>query len=289
MMRILIFLSLLLSNIFAASLLSMSVNENGQNVEINLSFDAPFEGAIEQNASEHSVTLKISGVSIDSKKELSLSQNELITRILMTKEGASTVLLSFETKRAIAFEALKNNDGYKLQLKITPQAAVTSTNEANLTPAPKQQATPIPKPQTDDGLGWRYVVVVSFLAFLIAVMLYIKKRGLNRSSQSGSDWLFPKSFKSTNDQKPQEVQVISQSFLDPNNKLMLVEYGGVRYLLLVGNTNIVVDRYYSDDVRLEESDFKRIMIENERKLSEFLKPQGQLSNFDEYRLKAEGD
>ncbi len=285
-MRVLILFFVLVSNIFAASLLSMSVNENSDAVEINLSFDSQFDGYIEQNSSGKTVVLKISGIAIDSKKDVALSQNSLISKITMLKDGVSAAQLVFDTKKDISFEALKNNDGYKLQLKITPQiAAVTQKSEANATPMPKAQATEAVTPQTEDEISWRYVVVVSFLAFLVAVMFYIKKRVAGSNAKGG--WLLPKSFKP--EAKQEEVQVITQSFLDPNNKLMLVEYGGVKYLLLVGNTNLVIDRYYAEDANMQPDDFKQVMIENERKLSEFLKPDRQLSNFDEYRIKAEGN
>lgn len=282
-----LFLALVLAaNMFAASLLSMSVNENQESVEINLSFDAPFEGYIEQNATETGTVLKISGVAIDSKKDLSLTQNPLISRVTMTKEGASSVKLEFTTKKEISFEALKNNDGYKLQLKVIPHIPAP-TVDANTTQPQKQPAASTAKPQSEDDVSWRYIVVISFLTFLVAIAFYIKKRVVGRNTAAKGGWLLPSSHKPEG--TTEEVQVISQSFLDPSNKLMLVEYNGIKYLLLVGNTNVVVDRYYSDDADLQNDDFKRIMAENERKLSEFLKPQQQLSNFDEYRMKAEGN
>jgi hypothetical protein len=287
-MRIFVLFFALMVNVFAASLLSMSVNENSESVEINLSFDAPFEGAIEQNATEKAVVLKISGIAIDSKKDVALSQNPLISRVTMLKDGPTAVQLAFENKKEIGFEALKNNDGYKLQLKITPKAVMPQKSvEANATPMPKPVSTELPKTQTDSEVSWRYIVVVSFLAFLVAVMFYVKKRFANNNGASKGGWLLPKNF--TPAKKDDEVNVITQSFLDPNNKLMLVEYNNIRYLLLVGNTNAVVDRYYAEDADLQNDEFRKVMAENERKLSEFLKPQQQLSNFDEYRMKAEGN
>jgi hypothetical protein len=285
-MRALVLFFLFISNIFAASLLSMSVNENVDAVEINLTFDAPFEGSIEQNSTERAVVLKISGVAIDSKKDIALAQNSLITRATMTKDGPGAIQLSFENKKEVSFEALKNNDGYKLQLKIVPKIVTPITADANKTPLPK--LTEKPQTQTTDEVSWRYIVVVSFLVFLVAVMLYIKKRFAAPRGASKGGWLLPKSFK-PEAVSQEEVQIVTQSFLDPNNKLMLVEYNSVRYLLLVGNTNVVVDRYYADDADVQNDDFKKVMAENERKLSEFLKPQAQLSNFDEYRMKAEGN
>jgi hypothetical protein len=282
-MKILVLFFVLVSHIFAASLLSMSVNENTDAVEINLSFDSPFEGTIEQNATDRAVVLKISGIAIDSKKDVSLSQNSLISRVTMVKEGPTAVQISFENKKEISFEALKNNDGYKLQLKIVPYVAAPAV-ESNATPMPK--LTEKPQTQADSEVSWRYIVVVSFLTLLVAIMFYVKKR-FSTPSASKAGWLLPKSFKPQPTQE--EVQIVTQSFLDPNNKLMLVEYNSVRYLLLVGNTNVVIDRYYADDADIQNDDFKRVMAENERKLSEFLKPQQQLSTLDEYRLKAEGD
>lgn len=287
-MRIFVVIVALLANVFAANMLSMSVNENNELVEMNLAFDSVFEGAIEQNATDKNVTLKISGISIDSKKDLSLSQNWLVGRAIMTKDGASGVYLTLETKKEIVIEALKNNDGYKLQLKLTPKPVATDVNVTSN----KTAVTAKPIDNNEPEFGWRYIVVVSFLTFLVAVMFYIKKKypvrkpPENKDAKSG--WLLPKDFKAE-DIPSDEVSIITQSFLDPNNKLMLVEYNNIKYLLLVGSTNVVVDRYYGEDAQIEGNDFKRIMAENERKLAEFLKPQAKISEFDAYRSKAEGD
>ncbi len=276
-------------NVFAANMLSMSVNENNELVEMNLAFDGVFEGSIEQNMTDKNVTLKISGISIDSKKDLSLSQNWLVGRAIMTKDGATGVYLTLETKKEIAIEALKNNDGYKLQLKITPKPA---TSDVNVTSNKPVAAVKPVGDANEPEFGWRYIVVVSFLTFLVAVMFYIKKKFAGRkpaeSKDAKSGWLLPKDFKAE-DIPSDEVNIITQSFLDPNNKLMLVEYNNIKYLLLVGSTNVVVDRYYGEDAQIEGNDFKRIMAENERKLAEFLKPQAKISEFDAYRSKAEGD
>jgi hypothetical protein len=284
-MKILVLVFAFVAQIFAANLLSMSVNENSDSVEINMSFDAIFDGTIEQNATEKNVTLKISGISIDTKKDLSLSQNLLISRALLTKDGATGVYLTFETKKEIAFEALKNNDGYKLQLKVIAKPAVVADANGSVKPLTANEK---PIPQADSEVSWRYIVVVTFLAFLVALMFYIRKKFAKPNGKDAkAGWLLPKGFKA---EAPQEdVNVITQSFLDPNNKLMLVEYNNIKYLLLVGNTNVVVDRYYAEDADTQGSDFKQIMAENERKLAEFLKPDKQISNFDEYRTKAEGD
>jgi hypothetical protein len=289
MMRIFVVILALLANVFAANMLSMSVNENNELVEMNLAFDSAFEGAIEQNATDKNVTLKISGISIDSKKDLSLSQNWLVGRAVMTKDGATGVYLTLETKKEVAIEALKNNDGYKLQLKLTPKPAATDVNVTSN----KMAATAKPVTNTSEPeFGWRYIVVVSFLTFLVAIMFYIKKKYTGRkpaeAKATKESWLLPKDFKAK-DIPSDEVNIITQSFLDPNNKLMLVEYNNIKYLLLVGSTNVVVDRYYGEDAQIEGNDFKRIMAENERKLSEFLKPQAKISEFDAYRSKAEGD
>lgn len=284
-MKNLILFLLIVLNSFGASLLSTSVNENDASVEINLTFDAPFDGSIEQNSTESSTILKISGIAIDSKKEIPLNQNSLMSMILMSKDGPLGTKLEFITKKEVVFEALKNNDGYKLQLKAAPAQPTPVLAPSQTPKIETAAATPAPK-QDDDGLGWRYIVVISFLTLLVAIAFYIKKRVIVKNGQQ-SGWLLPKSHKP--EDVSDDVKVITQSFLDPSNKLMLVEYSGIKYLLLVGNTNVVVDRYYADDADTQGDDFKRIMAENERKLAEFLKPQQQLSNFDEYRMKAEGN
>lgn len=292
-MKKVLFLVLFASFAFGASLLTLSVNETKEQVEINLAFDGPFDGYIEQNKTAAISSLKLSQVAIDSNKLVELKDNELVSKLIMTKLSPTEISLQFETKKEVSFEALKNNDGYKLQIKVIPEGLPATQSlqkdkkiEQNHSAAPQTKETPTPK--EDDSVGsWRYITVLSFLIFLVAVALYIKKRALQFPQLKKQ---LANQLSSTNERElKDEVVVLNQSFLDPNNKLMLVEYGGIKYLLLVGNTNLVVDRFYADGADLEDEEFRAVLAQNERKLNDFLRPREQLSNFDEYRLKAEGD
>ena len=285
---------------FASNLLSISVNEGHDNVELNMNFDKPFNGTMEQNSTATITALTVNGISIDSKKDIALSQNPLIKRVIMTKAGDKAVNLVFETKQEIALEATKNNDGYKLQLRaiIKPGTAKDGNKtEANATEVTKPEPVGDLSAQDDSGLGWRYFAMIGFLLVMIAIMLYVKKRfGIKAAkrapapsgSGSGIGGLFssPKQTKSVDDIP--ELTIISQNYLDQTNRLMLIEFNKIRYLLLVGNSNAVVDRYYPQGVDAKSDDFKSIIADNEHKLNEFLKPK-ELSNLDEYRAKAEGN
>lgn len=283
---------------FASNLLSISVNEGHDNVELNMNFDKPFNGTMEQNSTATITALTINGISIDSKKDIALSQNPLIKRVIMTKAGDKAVNLVFETKQEIALEATKNNDGYKLQLKAIIKPGVAkegNKTEANATDVTKPEAVGDLNTQDDSGLSWRYFAMIGFLLVMIAIMLYVKKRfGIKAAKRApapsggGVGGLFSSSKQAKAVEDIPELTIISQNYLDQTNRLLLIEFNKIRYLLLVGNSNAVVDRYYPQGVDAKSDDFKSIIADNEHKLNEFLKPK-ELSNLDEYRAKAEGN
>lgn len=282
---------------FASNLLSISVNEGHDNVELNMNFDKPFSGTMEQNSTATVTALAVNGISIDSKKDISLSQNPLIKRVIMTKAGDKAVNLIFETKQEITLEATKNNDGYKLQLKAIAKPGVIkegNKTEANASEVTKPEPVGDLSAQDDSGLGWRYFAMIGFLLVMIAIMLYVKKRfGIKAAKRAptantgGGLFSSSKAAPKGVEDIP-ELTIISQNYLDQTNRLMLVEFNKVRYLLLVGNSNAVVDRYYPQGGG-KPTDFKSVMEdENGKKLEEFLKPK-ELTNLDEYRTKAEGN
>ena len=283
---------------FASNLLSISVNEGHDNVELNMNFDKPFNGTMEQNSTATVTALAINGISIDSKKDIALSQNPLIKRVIMTKAGDKAVNLVFETKQEITLEATKNNDGYKLQLKAIIKPGVAkegNKTEANATDVTKPEAVGDLNTQDDSGLSWRYFAMIGFLLVMIAIMLYVKKRfGIKAAKRApapsggGVGGLFSSSKQAKAVEDIPELTIISQNYLDQTNRLLLIEFNKIRYLLLVGNSNAVVDRYYPQGVDAKSDDFKSIIADNEHKLNEFLKPK-ELSNLDEYRAKAEGN
>ena len=283
---------------FASNLLSISVNEGHDNVELNMNFDKPFNGTMEQNSTATVTALTINGISIDSKKDIALSQNPLIKRVIMTKAGDKAVNLVFETKQEITLEATKNNDGYKLQLKAIIKPGVAkegNKTEANATDVTKPEAVGDLNTQDDSGLSWRYFAMIGFLLVMIAIMLYVKKRfGIKAAKRApapsggGVGGLFSSSKQAKAVEDIPELTIISQNYLDQTNRLLLIEFNKIRYLLLVGNSNAVVDRYYPQGVDSKSEDFKSIIADNEHKLNEFLKPK-ELSNLDEYRAKAEGN
>lgn len=290
-MRALIVFCIIALNVFASNLVSMSVNEQNEAVEIDLVLDSLFKGHIEQNILGQTITLKLSNVVVSSVKDAPLAQNQVVSRVVMLQDGANGAQLTITTKQDVVLEALKNSDGYKIQIKLTPKNSTLPIGEATPEKMPEPIKTPIPTSEIENDIGWRYIVVMSFLIFLVAITLYIKKKASNGDLKSIL------SLQKVPDQKIVEetkLQVVTQSALDQNNKLMLVECSGVRYLLLVGGSaNLVIDRYCEKEHDVQSEEFKKMLAENERKLTEFLKPQKQpeqpLSTFEEYRIKAEGD
>lgn len=261
--RLFLLLALFCANVFATSLVSLSVAEKEGGVELVFTFDSPFEGQLEQNAT----VLNVHGALLDTKREITLANN-MIGRIVIDRSEPEGFFVLFESNATLTLRASKLSDGYKLQL-----FAVAAKSQ----PQESAQAAQLPMIGKDTpDLGWRYVVVILFLSVL-AFGLFVLKRRLVRGG-AGSVFTLPKK---SND----GIVILRQNHIDPKNKLVLIEFEGVRYLILVGNTNVVVDKFYTAQAQGESEPFGVVMRENERRLAEFL--QSSDPSLDGYRLKAE--
>jgi len=137
-----------------------------------------------------------------------------------------------------------------------------------------------------DFLDTRYVIVIAVLLVLSFVMLWIRKRlntlpQKNRSTGAGKSWLFnPKTG------IPQEVTLLHKKPLDTNNSVVLFEYGEIKYLVMTGNTNVLLEKFQNGEVK-DNSDFEKVFEDNRRRLDEYLKLQD--TKLNTYKNKASAD
>ena len=86
-------------------------------------------------------------------------------------------------------------------------------------------------------------------------------RGNNNSS-----WLIGKN-------RIDSIHLIQQKTIDPKNKIVQINFKGINYLLLVGESGFLIDRLEItnlDSQSNKASDFENLLQENSAKLEEYL-------------------
>lgn len=275
-MKIFFVIIALASSIFASNLLTYNVYERSDRVDIMLSFDSPHEGTIAQKNDASSITLTISDLSYDKMIEKSL--NSIIIQELSIVPDKNTLKVVLKSDKKISVIASKTVDGFGLRIRGSilqaPAQQPTSTQAATL---PVQVSA-------ESAIDTRYIMVIGVLLILTLLMFWMKKKLGPKSivPKSGKSWLFSPKTGVT-----QEVTLLHKKPLDNQNSVVLFEYGNTRYLVMAGNTNVLLEKFQNGEVK-DNSDFEKVFEENRRKLDDYLKLQ-QDTKLNTYKNKASGD
>jgi len=268
MIKIILSLSLFFASSFGATLLNQNLYERENRIDLMLSFDSVYEGRISRSQIEDMivVTLWDATVKTTFSKELN---HPLMQKIEIFDLEPNQISIYFFSNSQVNIIAARTADGYGLRLRIvekeeTSQIAPQDDKEFLLVQNESEQ-TPKLAIQTKENLelSTGYIVTVSAL-FLLALVLLVLKKKLSSSKDS---WLLPAAFKG---KKPHTINVKFQKALDVKNRVVLLEYGGKEYLILIGNSNILLDTFEDGNVVNDDS-FEKIFRQNQEKLNEYLK------------------
>ncbi len=276
-MRLLLTLLLFVASSFASNLLTYNVYERSDRVDIMLSFDAPHEGSIAQKNDASSITLTINDLSYDKLIEKSLN-SPIIQELSIVPEKDNSIKIILKSNKQVSVLASKTVDGFGLRIR----------GSIMQSPAQKTaQATSLASSNDTVGevMDTRYILVLCVLFVLVLLMLWIRKRvaryPATKSAGSGKSWLF-----NSKTGTAQEVTLLHKKPIDNNNSVVLFEYGTIRYLVMTGNSNVLLEKFENGEVK-DNSEFERVFEENRRKLDDYLKLQD--TKLSTYKDKASAD
>jgi len=279
-MRIFFALFFLLTWVNASNLLTYNVYERSDRVDVMLSFDAPHEGGISQKNDATSITLTINDLGYDKMIEKSIN-SAIIQELTIIPEKNNTLKVVLKSDKKVSVVASKTVDGFGLRIRSSVMQAPTQNSDTVSTPLPTATTSA-------DFVDTRYIIVIVVLLALVVLMLWIKKRlGIqtikpsSKSGGGGKSWLFnPK----TGGQ--QEVTLLHKKQIDNQNSVVLFEYGTIRYLVMTGNSNVLLEKFQNGEVK-DDNDFEKVFEENRRRLDDYLKIQD--TKLNTYKSKASAD
>lgn len=280
-MRLLLVLLTLASWLCASNLLTYNVYERSDRVDIMLSFDAPHEGSISQKNDATSITLTISDLSYDKMIEKSINSS-IIQELSIVPEKNNALKVVLKSDKRISVVASKTVDGFGLRIRSSILQAKAPTNDD----APSASLASSSSSSVGDMIDTRYIIVIIVLLILVGLMFWIKRRiGIRvvqpSANNNGKSWLFnPK----TGTQ--QEVTLLHKKQLDNQNSVVLFEYGTIKYLVMTGNTNVLLEKFQNGEVK-DDTDFEKVFEENRRRLDDYLKLQD--NKLSTYKNKASTD
>lgn len=277
-MKIVLALFIAFSSLFASNLLTYNVYERSDRIDIMLSFDSPHEGSISQKNDATSITLSIVDLAYDKMVEKNI--NSPIIQELILLPDANNLKIILKSDKKISVLASKTVDGFGLRIRGTILQA-SSQKPTAIEPSLKTTSDA----DSMDFLDTRYLIVIAFLLVLVLLMLWIRKRVANKTMapqpKGSKSWLFnPKTG------LPREVNLLHKKPLDNQNSVVLFEYGNIKYLVMTGNTNILLEKFQDGEVK-DTNEFEKVFEENRKRLDDYLKLQD--TKLDSYKHKASAD
>jgi hypothetical protein len=242
----------------ATNVINQMIYEKEDSVDIMLSFDAPYEGKVIQKKDGESSILILENTSIQEKASLQI--NSAIVQKLQLIPFQKQLFIELSGEDDFQVDASKTVDLYGLRLRVKPLQDLAID-----TPIFEEKLSQI-ETKKEDGVEGAYLKVMLVLFALMALLYFLKKWLDNRTQGINGNWLFNNA---TSKQKS-DIKIIQQRAIDIKNRVALVRYNDKEYLILLGNTNILLDSF--DTVKEQQiNDFDTVLSQNQEDLSHFIK------------------
>ncbi len=274
-MKKIILLLLITSYMMAANLLTYNIYDRSDRVDLMLSFDSPYDGQIFQDTKDNLITLKLKDLSYNKliKKDI----NSKIVQHLTIEPNKNFLNIIIKSDNQIGVVASRTTDGFglRIRIKLINKPIKTSniiSSSQTVTPAYSDTSM----------LDTRYISVVIILFLMLLAMFWIRKRFSPKSkTTSKGSWLFKKSVSDL-----QDIKILHKKQIDTNNSILLIEFENRKYLVMSGNSNLLLDTFDHEELG-DKNEFEKAFNDNRKKLDSYLKLQDQ--KLEDYKKKASSD
>jgi len=256
----------------ASKILSYNVYDRTDRVDVMITFDTPYEGKIKQSTTSSKIIIKLEDASIETTKTKKLSSKFLNSLSIVPLSGFTQIVA--QVPSSIKLKASKTSDSYGLRLRFTNAAATTQNTSAtknsdtNLFSTPKSE---LPTKKTDN-MSQSYYIVIAILLIGIVILFVLKNKITTTGKPNKSNsWLFKvaNEAKSGANTTGDEVSIRFQKNIDEKNSVVMLDFVGQSYLVLMGSNNILLDKF-TDNKPVTQDDFETILQNRHQELDDFL-------------------
>jgi len=270
----LLFLLLLPILVFGSKILSYNVYERSQHVDIMITFDTPYDGKLSQVKKNTKIILRLQNASIESPKIKTL-KTSFLHKMTITPINSHTEII-LETAQDTKMTASKTSDAYGLRLRFLKETvAVNKTQETPITSSTSSLPT-----KSTTKFNNSYYIVIAILIVGIFIMFWLKNKISNPSVKSKQPWLFKSSA------KKEGISVRFQKPLDTKNRVAMLDFEGQSYLVLLGNTNVLLDKFVDGVSVNTQNEFDKVLSDNKTELDSYLQLDESTEALQTYKEKA---
>ena len=262
----------------ASKILSYNIYDRSDRADVMITFDTPYDGVIKQSISKSKIIIKLNDASIESSKIKNVSSKFLHSITITPMAGQTQIVASVPS--SVRLIASKTSDAYGLRLRFTNVPAKKSNiNTAQASTSTSLSSLPTKK---NDDMSTSYYIVVAILIIGILILFILKKKMATKNIQTQQNpWLFQENkvnnetqpntqTATTSDKNNNDISIRFQKTLNENNSVVMLDFGAQSYLVLMGKSNILLDKFTEDKPTTQE-DFESILQNRHQELDDFLK------------------
>ena len=269
-------LFLLPLSLYASKILSYNIYERTDRADVMITFDTPFSGVIKQSKGKNRIIIKLEGTSIETSKVKKVNSDFLHSLTITPMKNQTQILATISS--GVRLIASKTSDSYGLRLRFSKKALNKNRLNSSATQTPDLSALPTKK---SEEFSTSYYIVVGILFIGIIILLLLKKRMVQPNQTKPQDsWLFKSNKEQTqtpvkaeavhnNETDQSNVSIRFQKAINSTNSVVMLDFGEESYLVLMGNSNILLDKF-KDNKPTTELEFETILQDRNRELEEFL-------------------
>ncbi len=268
-MKLFFLFFLLISTLNASKILSYNIYDRTDRSDVMITFDTPYEDVIKQSTTSSQIIITLSGASIESAKMKKTNSSFLHSIKIIPMENQTQIIAN--VSRQTQLHISKTSDAYGLRLRFSVKKALKSSFKT--APSPHLSTLPTKK---SDNLSASYYIVVTILIVGIFILFILKRKITNNSFKNPKKeaWLFQENQEKQKTLQAQEqdkanVSIRFQKALDHENSVVMLDFADQSYLILMGKSNILLDKFHGEKPTTQE-DFNSILQNRNEELENFL-------------------
>jgi len=271
-------LFLLPFSLYASKILSYNIYERTDRADVMITFDTPYSGKIRQSITKSKIIIKLDDATIESPKVKKVSSSFLYSLAITPMANQTQIIASVPS--TVKLIASKTSDGYGLRLRFKIKTAIKKVqkNSANsiIQRVSKNSLAALPT-KKDEGISQSYYIVVAILLIGILILFLLKKKIQTQTqTEAQNNWLFKSNEQAQTTNEPisqasqtDAVTIRFQKSINTINSVVMLDFGAQSYLVLMGASNILLDKF-TDDKPSTQEEFETILQSRHEQLEDFL-------------------
>lgn len=224
----------------ATKLIDLNTYSSKNHVDIIISTDKPYNGETSYLKKNLHQYILFKNLSTSSNKEVA-KEHRYYKYIRLYAQGNDTLMEIRLKKDMLYFNTSLSKDKYSVRVRITHEKPVLKR--------PKQQAQDNPLSQISD-LEQKYLISFAFVGLFLLL------------------WILAKLFDSSKikeEPNPFEVKMSVEKRIDNRNKIVKIRFAKMNYIILMGQTNILIDKF-PDHLIAEKKSFGDLIKKDKKNI-----------------------